>query len=51
MSVLEIIKDYDEDQMVEFLLAFANDTINQFARFQTPNKEAIREFLQREKPE
>ena len=50
MTVFEIIKDFDEDMMAEFLLMFANDTINQFSNFVFPTKEGIIEFLNREKP-
>ena len=51
MTIYEKIVALDEEMMVEFLLAFARDTLDQFGRFQLPSKEAIREFLDRECPE
>ena len=50
MTVYEKIVAFDEEKMVEFLLRFANDTINQFSRFQLPRRDVIREFLDRECP-
>ena len=51
MNIYERIKEFDEEQMVQFLKRFANDTINQFGRFILPSEEGIREFLEREVPE
>ena len=50
MTVLERIKEYDEEEMVEFLYHFARDTINQFANFMTPDKNSIKYFLEKEIP-
>ena len=51
MTIYEKIVALDEEMMVEFLLRFAKDTIDQFSRFQMPSKDVIREFLDRECPE
>ena len=51
MTIYEKIVEFDEEMMVEFLLRFSKDTIDQFSRFQLPSKDAIREFLDRECPE
>ena len=51
MTIYEKISEYDEEKMIEFLLAFARDTIDQFSRFQLPSKDVIREFLDRECPQ
>jgi len=51
MTIFEIIKEYDEDMMAEFLYRFARDTINQFTNFILPSKEGIIELLERERPE
>lgn len=51
MTIYEKIVALDEEMMVEFLLRFAKDTIDQFGRFQMPSKDVIREFLDRECPE
>lgn len=51
MTIYERIVEYDEEMMVEFLLRFAKDTIDQFSRFQLPNRDSIREFLDRECPQ
>jgi len=45
MTVYEKIINLDEEKMAEFLLKFANDTINQFGSFIMPDIERIREFL------
>ena len=50
MTGYEMIQNYDEDQMVEFLYHFANDVINNFGCFQMPNKESIKKFLEYEIP-
>lgn len=51
MTIYEKIVALDEEMMVEFLLRFAKDTIDQFSRFQMPSKDVIREFLDRKCPE
>ena len=51
MTIYEKIVALDEEMMVEFLLSFAKDTLDQFSRFQLPSKDVIREFLDRECPE
>lgn len=51
MTIYEKIVVFDEEMMVEFLLRFAKDTINQLSRFQLPSKDVIREFLDSECPE
>ena len=51
MTIYEKIVALDEEMMVEFLLRFSKDTIDQFSRFQLPSKDVIREFLDRECPE
>ena len=51
MTVLEKIKNYDEESMVLFLFHFSNDVINQFSNFQLPDTDNIREFLNKECPE
>jgi len=51
MTIYEKIVAFDEEMMVEFLLRFARDTLDQFGRFQLPSKDVIREFLDRECPE
>ena len=51
MTIYEKIVAFDEEMMVEFLLRFAKDTIDQFSRFQLPSKDVIREFLDRVCPE
>ena len=51
MTIYEKIVALDEEMMVEFLLSFAKDTLDQFGRFQLPSKDVIREFLDRECPE
>lgn len=51
MTIYEKIVALDEETMVEFLLSFAKDTLDQFGRFQLPSKDVIREFLDRECPE
>jgi hypothetical protein len=51
MTIYEKIVAFDEEMMVEFLLSFAKDTIDQFSRFQLPSKDVIREFLDRVCPE
>ena len=48
MTVYEKIKDLDEETMAEFLLKFANDTINQFGNFILPDIDRIRNFLELE---
>ena len=48
MTIYEKIVALDEEMMVEFLLSFAKDVIDQFSRFQLPSKDSIREFLDRE---
>ena len=48
MTIYEKIVEFDEETMVEFLLSFAKDTINQFSRFQLPSKDVIRELLDRD---
>lgn len=48
MTVYEKIKDLDEEKMAEFLLKFANDTINQFGSFIMPDIDRIRKFLELE---
>lgn len=51
MTVLERIKEYNEEQMINFLYHFARDTINHFASyFMTPDKESIKIFLREELP-
>jgi len=50
MTVLERIKEYNEEQMINFLYHFARDTINHFANFMTPDKESIKFFLRKELP-
>jgi len=51
MTIYEKISEFDEEDMIEFLLAFARDTLDQFGKFQLPSKDVIREFLDRECPE
>ena len=50
MTVFEVIKEYDKEEMAELLYRFARDTIDQFERFILPEKERIREFLELEVP-
>ena len=50
MTILERIKEYNEDEMIEFLYHFARDTIDQFANFMTPDKNSIKIFLEKEIP-
>lgn len=51
MTIYDYIIRMDKDTMAEFLYRFARDTIDQFSRFQLPNKTTIMEFLDREKPQ
>lgn len=46
MTVFEIIKEFNKDQMAGFLLSFQKDTINQFARNVFPSEGRILEFLE-----
>ena len=50
MTILDKIKEFDEEMMAEFLYRFAKDTIDMFGKFQLPSKEGIQEFLNREIP-
>ena len=47
MTVLERIKEYDEDEMIEFLYRFSRDVLQHFSEFVMPNKENIRNFLEK----
>ena len=51
MTFYDRIIQMDEETIVEFLYHFENATIDQFGNFALPNKDAIREFLEREIPE
>lgn len=51
MTIYEKIVAFDEEMMVEFLLRFAKDTLDQFGRFKLPSKDGIRELLDMECPE
>ena len=52
MTIFEGIKKLDEEAMAEFLYVFARDTVDLLAsRFRLPDRNEIREFLEREKPE
>lgn len=51
MTIYEKVIEFDEERMIQFLLSFAHDVINQFGRFQLPSEEGIREFLERKCPE
>lgn len=51
MTIYEKIVEFDEEQMIKFLLCFAKDTIRQFGRFEMPSENGIREFLDRECPD
>ena len=48
MTMYECIKDFDEDEMADFLYAFANDIINDFAMFIFPSKDSMKNFLKKE---
>ena len=50
MTILDRIKEYDEEMMVEFLYRFAKDTIDMLEEFRLPSREGIQEFLNREIP-
>lgn len=50
MTIYEKIVALDEEKMVEFLLNFAKDTLDQFGRLKLPSKDSIREFLDMECP-
>lgn len=50
MIVLDKIKNFDEDEMVSFLYMFAHDTIRNFGNFMFPDKDKIKEFLEKEIP-
>ena len=50
MTVLERIKEYDEDEMIEFLYRFSRDVLHHFSEFVMPNKENIRNLLEKEIP-
>jgi len=52
MTIFDGINEHvgDEEWLIEFLYRFSNDVINQFARFTYPNKENIRNFLEKEIP-
>lgn len=51
MTIFDRIKEFDEEQMAEFLYHFARDVLNQFSNFVMPTKEGIKEFLSRERPD
>ena len=51
MTVYEKIKEMSFDDMVHFLLIFANETIDRFACYMEPTEEVMREFLNRKKDE
>lgn len=50
MIVLDKIKTFDEDEMAGFLYMFAHDTIRNFENFMFPDKDKIKEFLEKEIP-
>ena len=50
MTVLERIKEYDKEEMVNFLYHFARDIINHFTNFMIPDKKSIENFLEKEIP-
>ena len=47
MTIYEKIIKFTEEEMVQFLLVFARETIDQFGNFQLPSEDVIREFLNR----
>ena len=51
MTIYEKIVEFDEEQMIKFLLCFAKDTIRQLERFEMPSENGVREFLDRECPD
>ena len=50
MTGYEAIQNCSEDQMVEFLYRFSNDVIDHFSKFQMPDRENIRKFIESEIP-
>ena len=50
MTVLDRIKEYDMEDMTEFLFRYARDVINQFGNLVMPNKENIEKFLKENIP-
>lgn len=48
MTVFEIIKEFNKDQMARFLLSFQKDTIDQIARNVFPSEGRILDLLERE---
>ena len=51
MTIFDRIKEFDEEQMAEFLYHFARDVLNQFSNFVMPTEEGLKEFLSRERPD
>lgn len=51
MTIYDMIIKMDKEKMAEFLYRFARDVIKQFSNFQMPDKDAIMELLECEKPE
>ena len=51
MNILDAVKSFDEEQMIEFLYRFSLDVIDHFSDFVMPDRERIRRFLEKEKPE
>ena len=48
MTLYEKLQDLSLEKMAEFLLGFANDTIDNFTYFRTPDIDKIREMLRTE---
>lgn len=48
MTVFDRIKDYNQEEMVEFLYNFAGEVIEHFSNFHLPNKISIKELLEKE---
>ena len=47
MTIYERIKEFSLEEMADFLLVFAKESIEQFGNFILPTKEMIIEFLNR----
>lgn len=48
MTLYEKLQDLSLEKMAEFLLGFANDTIDNLTYFRTPDIDKIREMLRTE---
>lgn len=51
MTYYDVVHNYDEDTLAEFLYRFARDTVSQLEAGLLPDRNEIKKFLEKEKPE